>query len=101
LYRDELMRLADGDGLAFHETLTRARPDSWPGFARRIDGEMLTEIGPEPAARPRVYICGPTAFVERAANLLVELGHNPLMISTERFGPSGTPETSTTKEQAP
>ena len=34
----------------------------------------------------RVYVCGPTAFVESVANDLVALGHDPANIRTERFG---------------
>jgi ferredoxin-NADP reductase len=50
---------------------------------------MLRTVGPSPHQRPRIYVCGPTAFVERAAELLVQLGHQPGAIRTERFGPSG------------
>ena len=50
---------------------------------------MLREVGPAPGERPRVFVCGPTAFVERAADLLVELGHDPSAIRAERFGPTG------------
>jgi ferredoxin-NADP reductase len=89
LYRDELQALAQGDGLAVHYTFTRHPPADWTGFARRVDAEMLRTVGPAPARRPRVYVCGPTAFVERANDLLVELGHDPSAIRAERFGPSG------------
>jgi ferredoxin-NADP reductase len=89
LYRDELLSLGAGDGLHVHETFTREPPADWRGFARRIDAEMLREVGPSPAERPRIFICGPTAFVERAADLLVELGHDPAAIHAERFGPTG------------
>ena len=37
-----------------------------------------------------MFVCGPTAFVERAADLLVELGHHPAAIRAERFGPTGS-----------
>jgi ferredoxin-NADP reductase len=37
-----------------------------------------------------VYVCGPTAFVENAADLLVELGHDWQAIHAERFGPTGS-----------
>jgi ferredoxin-NADP reductase len=71
-------------------TLTRGPvPEGWTGFARRIDREMLAEVAPTRDARPQVYVCGPTPFVEEAAQLLVELGHNPARIYTERFGPTG------------
>jgi ferredoxin-NADP reductase len=89
LYHDELDELAEGDGLAVHYTFTRHPPPGWGGFARRIDGPMLDAVGPAPATRPRIFICGPTAFVEQAADLLVSLGHPPDTIRTERFGPSG------------
>jgi ferredoxin-NADP reductase len=89
LYRDELQTLASAGGVAVHETLTREQPPGWTGFARRVDAEMLEAVGPAPAQRPRTFVCGPTAFVERAADLLVELGHEPRAIRAERFGPTG------------
>jgi ferredoxin-NADP reductase len=89
LYREELAELAAGDGLAVHHTLTRGAPPGWTGLHRRIDREMLAEIAPDPSSGSRVYVCGPTAFVERAADLLLALGHDPAAIRTERFGPTG------------
>jgi ferredoxin-NADP reductase len=50
---------------------------------------MLTAVGPSVPERPRIFVCGPTAFVERAADVLVELGHPPGSIHAERFGPTG------------
>jgi ferredoxin-NADP reductase len=88
LYRDELDALA-ADGVVVHRTFTREPPVGWTGFARRIDAEMLRAVGPAPTARPRIFVCGPTAFVERADDLLVELGHDPATIRSERFGPTG------------
>jgi ferredoxin-NADP reductase len=89
LYRAELAILAESDGLVVHQTLTREQPAGWTGFSRRVDAQMLVAVGPAPAQRPLVFICGPTAFVERAADLLVELGHDPAAIRAERFGPTG------------
>ena len=89
LYREELEDLA-ASGVAVHTTLTRgAAPDGWQGSTRRIDREMLVAVGPEPAARPLIYVCGPTPFVEEAARLLVALGHEAATVHTERFGPTG------------
>ncbi|HEV2901833.1 MAG TPA: ferredoxin reductase [Gaiellaceae bacterium] len=88
IYRDELEQL-EGDGLTVVHTLTRSQPPSWTGYARRVDGEMLAEVGPSPAERPLVYVCGPTPFVEAVAEALVHLGHAPHRIKTERFGPTG------------
>jgi ferredoxin-NADP reductase len=50
---------------------------------------MLEQVGPAPEARPHVFVCGPTGFVERAADILVELGHPASSIHAERFGPTG------------
>jgi ferredoxin-NADP reductase len=89
IYRDELEDLASGS-VQVGITLTRGEaPPGWEGWTRRIDRDMLTELGPEPSLRPRAYVCGPTPFVEEAARLLVELGHEPARVHTERFGPTG------------
>ena len=88
IYREELERLS-GDGLAVVHTLTRSQPPGWNGYARRVDAQMLAEVGPGPAERPRVYVCGPTPFVEAVATALVQLGHEPLRVKTERFGATG------------
>jgi ferredoxin-NADP reductase len=89
LYRDELGRLAEDAQLTVQHTLTRERPAGWTGFDRRVDAELLAAVGPGPSARPRIFVCGPTAFVETAADLLVALGHPPGAIHAERFGPTG------------
>jgi ferredoxin-NADP reductase len=90
LYHDELERLASKrDGLSITYTLTRAQPPTWKGYARRVDKPMLETVGPAAAARPRVFVCGPTPFVESVADDLVALGHVADAIHTERFGPTG------------
>jgi ferredoxin-NADP reductase len=88
IYRDELERLG-GNGLTVVHALTRSHPPGWMGYARRVDAEMLAEVGPTPAELPLVYVCGPTPFVEAAAETLVQLGHEPRRVKTERFGPTG------------
>ena len=67
-------------------TYTRRAPAGWEGYARRVDREMLAAV-----ATPgvRVYVCGPTTFVESVADNLVALGHEPANIRTERFGATG------------
>jgi ferredoxin-NADP reductase len=89
IYRDEVARLGRDPGVRVVQTLTRSQPPGWTGFTRRIDADMLAEVGPDPSLRPHVYICGPTALVESAAQILVELGHAPARVKTERFGPTG------------
>lgn len=88
LYRDELQALAGAGTIALHETLTRQAPPKWSGSTRRVDAAMLATIGPEPAAEPQIFVCGPTGFVESVATTLLALGHHPDAIRTERFGPS-------------
>jgi ferredoxin-NADP reductase len=90
IYRDELARLgAADDALDIRQTLTREHPEGWTGYLGRIDDEMLQDVAWAPADRPLVYVCGPTGFVEQAASGLVRLGHDPMRIRTERFGPTG------------
>ena len=89
IYRDEVVHLATDPGVRVVQTLTRSQPPGWTGFTRRIDADMLTEVAPPPSAGPHIYICGPTALVESAGQVLVELGHDPARVKTERFGPTG------------
>jgi ferredoxin-NADP reductase len=90
IYRDELATLS-GEGMMLKvlHTLTRSQPVGWEGYSRRIDSEMMAEVAWPRKDSPAVFICGPTAFVETAAGLLVESGYDPTWIRTERFGASG------------
>ena len=69
--------------------MTRAAPEGWTGYRRRVDGALLAEVGWPPTGRPRVFVCGPTGFVEAVARALVAAGHDPVLVRTERFGPTG------------
>jgi ferredoxin-NADP reductase len=90
IYREELARLAaQRDGPQVFHTLTRQQPPGWTGAARRIDRDMLAEIGVPATARPRIFVCGPTLLVEQTTQLLLALGHDSSLIKTERFGPTG------------
>jgi ferredoxin-NADP reductase len=84
---EDVLYAGELDGAAL--TYTRRVPDGWTGYARRIDAAMLAEVAPPPDARPRCFVCGPTAFVEHVAQDLVDLGHHPALVKTERFGASG------------
>ena len=88
IYREELEKLT-GNRFTFVYTLTRSQPAGWTGYARRVDAAMLAEVGPSSDERPLVFVCGPTPFVEAVARALVDLGHEPHRIKTERFGPTG------------
>jgi ferredoxin-NADP reductase len=90
IYRDELLdddRAYDLVDVRF--ALTREWPEEYTGHTGRIDRPFLEMIAP-PGDRPLLYICGPNGFVESAAGWLVEMGHDPGRVRTERFGPTGT-----------
>lgn len=90
IYRQELDRMADSDCmLRVVNTLTRKQPDRWIGPRGRIDKALLGKECFPPEENPKVFVCGPTPFVEHVSSLLVDLGHDPLTIKTERFGPTG------------
>jgi len=89
IYREELLAADGRGGVDVRFTLTREQPDGWNGYDRRIDGDLIAEVAWTPAERPIAYVCGPTAFVEVAADALVSLGHQAGRIRTERFGPTG------------
>jgi ferredoxin-NADP reductase len=90
IYARELEELAERDGgLEVFLTLTRDQPPGWDGYSRRVDVELMREVAWKPSQRPAVFVCGSTGFVEAAAGALVELGHDPLRIKTERFGATG------------
>jgi ferredoxin-NADP reductase len=91
IYREELERLAaEEEGPDVRYTLTRSRPEGWTGYDRRVDGAMLAEVFGTPAAGATAFVCGPTSFVETAADALVALGYEAGRVRTERFGPTGT-----------
>jgi ferredoxin-NADP reductase len=85
IYRAELDRL---DAEVIH-TLTRKQPPGWTGYARRVDAELLGEVAWPAERDPRVFVCGPTPFVETVASDLVALGYPPQRVKTERFGATG------------
>jgi ferredoxin-NADP reductase len=89
IFRDELARAAEHSEVEVAFTLTRDPPAGWSGYRRRIDRPMLDAVSWPPDAGVHAFVCGPTPLVESVATLLVELGHDPRRIRTERFGPTG------------
>ena len=83
-----------GAGVAVRCSLTRRQPPGWIGYARRVDPSMLRECIDELVAMdgsnaaPLSYACGPTGFVEAAADALLCIGVAESAIRTERFGPT-------------
>jgi ferredoxin-NADP reductase len=87
IYRTELDQ--PESGLEVVQTLTRAQPAEWAGYARRVDQDMLREVAWPADESPRAFVCGPTSFVETVADALVSLGYPPPRVKTERFGATG------------
>jgi ferredoxin-NADP reductase len=91
IYRDELAGYAAAhDRVDVRFALTREWPEDYTGHTGRIDRGLLAEVAGPSEGRPLIYACGPSGFVEAAAEWLVELGHAPERVRTERFGPTGT-----------
>jgi ferredoxin-NADP reductase len=91
LYGEELRRLADREPqLNVELVYTRRAPAGWSGPVGRLDAAQLATLAWPPAAAPACYVCGPTGFVEAAADLLIYQGYAAERIKTERFGPSGS-----------
>lgn len=87
LYRDEVERLGAA-GLDVTWAYTRKAPTGWPGRVGRLDAERIAQSTWMPAQHPLTFICGPTSFVEAAADAMVAAGHDPARVKTERFGGS-------------
>jgi ferredoxin-NADP reductase len=90
IYREELRQLGAHDGADVRLALTRQWPADWSGHRGRVDPQLLAEVAGPPSSEPLAYVCGPSGFVETVADVLVQNGHQPARIRTERFGPTGT-----------
>ena len=81
---------AAGDGrVAVTHVYTRVAPPGWPAPPRRLDADTLARVAWPRDADAVAFVCGPTGFVETVADLLVDIGHDPANIRTERSGPTG------------
>ena len=90
IYDQELHRRTTQDsGLDITFLYTRMAPEGETRAVGRIMAEDLVAHGWPADLDPSCYVCGPTPFVETVADLLIELGHDPTRIRTERFGPTG------------
>jgi ferredoxin-NADP reductase len=87
IYRDELA--AHRDGVEVFYSLTREQPAGWAGYTRRVDPGLLAETAWPEGRNPLAFVCGPTSFVEIAADGLVALGYQAGRVKTERFGGTG------------
>src|SRR5215510_5087102 len=88
-YRDELQALSNDDGVGITYVYSRAAPANSIRPPGRIDATVVADTTLPATVFPTCYVCGPTSFVERVAELLIASGHSPERIRTERFGPTG------------
>jgi ferredoxin-NADP reductase len=89
-YRNELRALSEKkDSVSVTYAYTRITPPHWPRPPGRIDAALIASETWLPALAPTIYVCGPTSFVEAAAESLIMSGHDPEKIKTERFGATG------------
>jgi ferredoxin-NADP reductase len=89
-YADELRRLEfDNSGVVVTFAYTRSVPAGWPSKPQRIGAALLEANAFASSQNPSAYVCGPTAFVEAAADLLTQTGYDASRVRTERFGPTG------------
>jgi ferredoxin-NADP reductase len=86
LYPDDLLAGDAVDGVEVSIAYTRKAPAGWSDPVGRVDAARLAATTWAPAERPTTYLCGPTAFVETVADLLLAAGHDARRIRTERFG---------------
>ena len=87
IYAAELARrVRDDHGLDVSYVYTRSAPPQYRHAPGRINAARLAEDGWPAELAPSCYVCGPTAFVEAVADLLVAAGHPPSRVRTERFG---------------
>jgi ferredoxin-NADP reductase len=86
---DDVIYHSELEALGGDVVLTLTREQRAGVRSGRVDADLLGEAGFPREREPRIFVCGPTSFVEAGASALVELGHAPGRIRTERFGPTG------------
>lgn len=83
-FRDELTERAATTPTTWH--YTRTVPQGWSRAPGRLTRDDLESTTVPAEHEPLTYVCGPTGFVEAVARGLIDLGHEPGSIRTERFG---------------
>ena len=86
-FADELAAFVD-DRFALDLVYTRRAPADAVRAPARLSADGLRVAVIPADQQPRVFVCGPTPFVEAVAGWLVEAGHSSARIRTERFGGS-------------
>src|SRR5579863_7380740 len=86
-------RRAVGDAVGAHHRTGCPVLAGSPGWAalgcQADDPGLLAETAWPEGRNPLAFVCGPTSFVELAADGLVALGYQAGRVKTERFGGTG------------
>ncbi|MEV8214844.1 ferredoxin reductase [Leifsonia sp. NPDC077715] len=92
-YTDELATLAmDSAPLEVDYIYTRQAPPGSDAKPGRLTAEGLMQRVLPASDSPTFFICGSTPFVEAVSGWLVDAGHDPARVRTERYGGvGGTP----------
>ncbi|MBD0862526.1 ferredoxin reductase [Gordonia sp. zg691] len=85
-YRDEIRQLIEHRRMDVHLIHTRVAPVGSVRPAGRVTAAELAALTIDPDRSPTVFICGPNHFVEHCAKSMIDAGHDPTRIRTERFG---------------
>jgi ferredoxin-NADP reductase len=85
-FADELRAAAAAGWVRLDLVYTREVPPGWTDQVGRLTHTGVAARAIPADDDPLVYVCGPTGFVEAVAAWLVDLGHPPASIRTERFG---------------
>ena len=72
--------------LAVDWVYSRVAPEGPGRPAGRLTRDELERLVLPASEHPLVYVCGANSFVAAVAGWLVELGHAPTRVRTERFG---------------
>jgi ferredoxin-NADP reductase len=90
IYRQELEAIGRADpNLRIVHALTRKPPEGWTGHSGRIDDALLAMTCFPSDQKPKIYVCGPMAFVEDISARLIGLGHDPLAVKRRSLPPFG------------
>ncbi|MGC0369542.1 hypothetical protein [Microbacterium sp. SLBN-111] len=87
-FAEELAALAATGAVDVDLVYTRVAPPEASVPPGRLTADRLRDAVVPAEQDPRVYVCGPTPFVEAVARWLQDAGHRPGDIRTERFGGS-------------
>jgi ferredoxin-NADP reductase len=85
-FANELATAAADKAIQLDLVYTRSTPQGWADAPGRLTHTGVASRVFSADEDPLVYVCGPTNFVEAVAGWLVDQGHPPASIRTERFG---------------